>query len=116
MDEQDAFLWAGVCRNVLCGIPVLDGPLLLGVGVRRCPRQHEGLGAPKASCTLTLIHPSAWKVNSGKSISRILHSPGPIGAVGRSLDVVEHRSQHYILGCWIDMRCAEFIAASSAPV
>jgi len=35
-----------------------------------------GLYAP---ATFSLIHRSAWKENSAKFISKILHSPSPIG-------------------------------------
>jgi hypothetical protein len=63
-------------------IPCLTG--CFRSGNTRVPKPAAGLGQGEGRCVVAsallpaLIHPSAWKVNSRKSVSRILHSRGPL--------------------------------------
>jgi hypothetical protein len=52
----------------------------LGESATRPPRHPHDAGTTMgAAHRRRLIHRSAWKVNSPKFISRMLHSSGPIG-------------------------------------
>src|SRR5215218_1593442 len=81
-----------------------------GGGVRRRDGTRGGLRPPRgakttlASSHAGLIHPSAWKWNSRKFISKILHSPSPKGLeTADSLGLIPNL-QPYILWCCINMR------------
>src|SRR5215212_11779851 len=55
-----------------------------------------------------LIHRSAWKRSSRKSISGILHSPGPIGPESPRSVPTRRGSPHYILWWWMLMHFCEW--------
>ena len=49
------------------------------------------------------------KVNSRKSISKILHSPGPIGPETRNRTPTCWTGPHYMLWCWISMHFGGYV-------
>ena len=76
----------------------------IGIGLRKVSFHamlHAMLGTPEEvpSFPLTLIHPSAWKVNSAKSISSALHSPGRVPSIGPADSLFTPPGSYYILWC-----------------
>jgi hypothetical protein len=72
----------------------------IGIGLRKVSF-HAMPGTPEEvpSFPLTLIHPSAWKVNSPKSISSALHSPGRVPPIGPADSLFTPPGSYYILWC-----------------
>ena len=54
-----------------------------------------------------LIHRSAWKVNSPKFRSKILHNTGPMRALRHVPDIGMHKRRPYMLWWCIKMRGRE---------
>jgi hypothetical protein len=68
---------------------------------------YKGRGYYTSALLLASIHPSAWKGNSRKSISRILHSPGAVTPETHDGADPTNSSQDYMLWCCIEMQSGE---------
>jgi hypothetical protein len=60
----------------------------------------------------SFIHPSAWKGNSAKSISIILHSPLLWGASKARLVPSHTKPKRYILWCRMDIHPSAWLRPS----